>query len=208
MSWLITSQPLHAILILPIFVSLHITKLTLIKIISVSSIIFYSLAQILVFNNDFIELWALCIYLFFFLIFKAKNLQISDIESSEKIIADEEFIYHRDFKNEFNYDEFCNIFLKDCEIKKCENKNKVFMTEGEPFEKIYYFIKIPTTTYVTIKHQKIIISYLKESSWIGVVEFLQEFFDTSQKKWLIGLDVDNPNQEEIIWMEWNKKVSK
>ena len=205
MTLLIYHKPLQALLLIPILISFHITSLTLVKVVSVTSIFLFSLGNIFILKNDFYELWAICIYLVFYLLFKAKNFNLK--EENEKIKADEEFIYDREFKNDFNYDEFMNILFKNSEVKKFRKKFKLFTSEGGPFDKIYYFIKIPVSSYVTLRHQKIVISYLKESSWIGVVEFITQFFDDTQRKWMIGLDFDNPNEDELVWMEWDKDVS-
>jgi hypothetical protein len=117
-----------------------------------------------------------------------------------------EYIYNREFKEIFNYDEFKNIFLKNSEIRRYSSKKKFFFSEGGPFDKIYYFISVPNSALITLKHKSTSISYLKESSWIGVVEFMTQLFDDSQRRWLIGLEMENVNEEEVIWIEWNKDV--
>jgi hypothetical protein len=145
------------------------------------------------------------IYLAFYLLFKAKYL-FSKGELTFKDTIDEKFVYNKEFSTEFNYEEFTRILMKNCTLKKFSKKYKLFSSEGGPFDKVYYFVSVPKSALITLKHQKIVISYLKESSWIGVVEFISQMFDDSQRRWVVGLEIDNPAEEELVWLEWEKDV--
>jgi len=148
------------------------------------------------------------IYSLIYIILQSKYLYAKEgkVIADSKKFKEEECIYNREFKDIFTYDEFKNILMINCEIRRYSNKKKFFFSEGGPFDKVYFFINIPRTVLITIKHKNTSISYLKDGSWIGVVEFMTQVFDDSQRKWLIGLEMENMNEEEIVWMEWNKDV--
>lgn len=143
------------------------------------------------------------------MVFWAKNVYSSkEVKKSEreKRFTDDNYIYNREFKNEFTYEEFFNILMKNCDVRRHTGKKKLFMSEGARYNTIYYFVSIPKSALVTLKHQKTVISYLKENSWIGIVEFISQFFDDSKRTWVVGLEAENPGEQEIVWLEWNKDV--
>jgi len=166
----------------------------------------FSLGNIFLLNNDYFELWVVCIYLVFYLVLKGKDIFYESKQIIKINTTDEYFIFNKDFQNDFTFDEFSNILLKNCSLKRSHYRSKLFSSEGGPFDRIYYFVIIPKSAFVTLRHQKMIISYIKESSWIGVVEFISELFDDSMRQWNIGLSIDNPSGEEVVWLEWDKNV--
>jgi len=208
MKFLFFEKPLVILMLIPILISIHVSNYKFIKLSSIITIFLYTLGNKLIYNKEYIELWIICIYLLFYIVITAKKMinpkkeQIIGLDS-----IDEDFIYKREFINDFNFDDFKNIFLKNSSLKRFNRDKKIFATEGGLFDKVYYFIILPKTSLLTLTHQKTIISYIKESSWIGIVEFISEQFDENQKKWLIGLELENPNLEEVVWLEWNKEVN-
>lgn len=207
MIFLTLTRPFGMLMILPVLISIHITSITYVRIVGIISIFLFSLGNIYILSNEYVEIWVICIYLIFFLVYRAKNLISKSIEIVSKSNTDLEAIYNKEFSMDFNQEEFKEIFMKNCIIKKFTKKKKLFCSEGGPFDKIYFFVNVPKSCLITLKHQKVVISYLKESSWIGIVEFITQLFDDTQRKWVVGLEIDNPSEEEVVWLEWEKDVS-
>jgi hypothetical protein len=158
-------------------------------------------------KNEYIELWIISIYFIFYLVIKAKSFISTRKErEEERVFSDDNYIYNREFQNDFTFDEYKNILMKNCSVRRNKKNHKLFTSEKGPFDKIYYFVIVPNKALLTLKHQDIVISYIKEGSWIGVVEFVAQLFDDTHRKWQIGLSVENPTEEEIVWLEWDKDV--
>ncbi len=115
-------------------------------------------------------------------------------------------IYQQHFKSDFTYDEFSMILMKNCTVKRSNINKKSFITKDTEYNKVIYFVNIPKYAMVSLKHSDVMVGNILEGSWIGVVEFISQVFYPRTINWVIGLEADNPSEEEIVWLEWNKDV--
>jgi hypothetical protein len=179
------------------------------RIIGICSIILFSLGNIFIAGNKYYELWIILLYLILYSIYSVKDFYSKQNHKIQmKRIVDEEiYIYEREFKKySITMEEYKNILMSGCTIRRSRNKYKLFATEGGPFDKVYFFAIIPKDVLVSLTTNKTQICYLRDGAWIGVVEFITQVFDDSQRKWMVGLELSNQTNEDIIWLEWNKDV--
>jgi hypothetical protein len=212
LSFILVERPLAILLLIPLLISIHITSIKWVKIVGILSVILFSVGNIFFVGANYFELWLISVYLIFYFVLKAKSIFTNTKDTYNKnysrVSSDEDFekyIYNRDFSTIFTIDEFKEL-MTNCQIRHIKKKKKLFTAEGGPFDKVYYFAVIPSKAFVTLKTKDTTICYIKECAWIGVVEFITQFFNDSQRRWLIELMVDNITDVDIVWLEWDKNV--
>jgi hypothetical protein len=171
-------------------------------------------------NLYFFDLWFIVLYTLFYFIFpiikgslkylKKKELDKIEHELNHNHEPDhmhfplegmEKFIYERDFKQVLSEHDF-RVFFEMAELKKLK-KSTELAREGESFENVFYFAKIPGRKSIVLKNKDTAISYLEEGSWIGVVELIMYNADNNLDKWLVDLHV-HYDIEEIVYYQWDK----
>lgn len=199
-------RPLSLILLAPVIIHVHLTHINYVRIISFLSVLLFAFGNIFVMQKNYIDLWGVSVYLICLMlyIFFNKNKQNKlRIFNQEHDVA--QILYDRDFKNYFTKEEFDTLF-RNCIMRYIRKKNKLFAAEGGPFDKIYYFAFIPKNAFVSLKMNSTLISYIREGSWLGTVEFILQFFDDSQRKWLVEAQIDNISDVDLVYLEWDKNV--
>jgi hypothetical protein len=116
----------------------------------------------------------------------------------------EQYIYDRDFRSLMKEEEFRMFFNLG---RKESFKNKGYLAEeGMKFEKVFYLASIPAYKSILLKSKNTLISYLRAGSWIGIIELIFHMNNTKDDKWLVSIEVENPDVE-IVYYEWDVEVN-
>jgi hypothetical protein len=204
-NYLLSDHPLTIILLLPIIISVNVTSKLNTKIVGFSCLLLFSLLNIISLNKTYPELWAIIIYVLIHsaLLLMKWNKQKEYTKLGKTLPEEYAYIRNRDFAILSN-DEFDELF-NNCRKVKTKNKEKILTNSSQRFDKVYYFAYVPKNALITIRYQNTIISYIKEGSWVGIVEFINFFYEKSSVNWIIDVELKN-NDQEIIWYEWDMKV--
>ena len=147
------------------------------------AIILYSIFQDL-FSIDIIAITALI--LTFHLYEFVRYLKLTRRELS----TIEQYFYQRDFQDHLTKPEFLELF--DIAEKRVISQQTLSLAvQNNRFDKLYYFALIPAVGSITLKNNDKVFSYLREGSWIGIVEFILNYIKNEDSKWLVNIDCDN-----------------
>jgi hypothetical protein len=202
--YLLADNPLVIILLIPIIVSINVTSKLNTKLVGFFCLIVFSILNIIQYHS-YPELWGIIIYVLIHsaLLLMKWNKQREYTKIGKTLPEEYAYIRNRDFSILTN-DEFDELF-SNCRKVKTKNKEKILTNSTQRFDKVYYFAYVPKNALITIRYQNTIISYIKEGSWVGIVEFINFFYEKSAVNWIIDLELKN-NDQEIIWYEWDMKV--
>jgi hypothetical protein len=187
-------EPFNLILIIPIFVSLATTSKFHIKSLNVTLLFLFCF-----FFIQYVESYIILILLALFL---SKNFILKLIKKKYKFTDLQKEIYHRDFSL-LTEEEFTNLFENARMISTKSQKH--LMTTGDRLDKVYYFAQVPPPSVIHLKMKNTIISYIREGSWIGIVEFLLYINNMYHDKYLVELSIGK-NKHEIVYFEWDVSV--
>jgi len=226
------TKPYYILLIIPNIFWIILEKSQSIKILLSFSL--FTFSSFLLFQSLFyIDIWitfAISITLFLFSLFSKEKFNIQ----GNFLIGDmEKFIYEKDFRNILSAKEFNFLFSSAKPNRVRENNSNVICFQNENFNKIYYFAIIPLSSPIDIKKNEVLIGFLKESSWFGIIELAREldeflhpkirkseseygidlninkeYFELLNRKkynYLYSLSVKDKNYD-IIYYEWEKDV--
>jgi len=118
----------------------------------------------------------------------------------------ESVIYNRDFKEFLSESDFLD-FIRVGSKKAITSASEILAQQNTQFDKLYYFAIIPKYEKVILKSDKTVFSYLKEGSWIGIVEFILNCLNNKDSKWLINLACES-SSDVIIVYEFDKNLLK
>ena len=59
----------------------------------------------------------------------------------------------------------------------------IYAKEEDKLDKVYLFIQIPENCYVALKKENVVIFSVEEGSWIGSVECIRDYSESSAIKW-------------------------
>jgi hypothetical protein len=196
MNFFTLQEPYDILLVIPIIVSLATTSKFHIKSLNLTLLFLFSF-----FHVQYIESYLIFAFI---VLYVSKNTLIKLLKKRHTFTDLQREIYTRDFSL-LTEDEFLNLFENAKIVSTKSHKN--LMTIGAKIEKIYYFASVPYPSIIYLKMRNTIISYIKEGSWIGIVEFLIYINNIYHDKNLVELSTGRNNQE-IIYYEWEVMVYK
>ena len=79
--------------------------------------------------------------------------------------------------------------MKKGVIKRTRNREMIYAKEGDKLDKVYLFIQIPENCYVTLKKENVVIFSVEEGSWIGSVECIRDYSESSAIKWDCSIEL-------------------
>ena len=143
-------------------------------------------------------------YIIITLIISSKHFQ-----STQRSISEEMYIYDREFKRYgFTNEEYKKFLMKKGVIKRTRNREMIYAKEGDKLDKVYLFIQIPENCYVALKKENVVIFSVEEGSWIGSVECIRDYSESSAIKWDCSIELSNKVNKEVVWIEWENKYMK
>jgi hypothetical protein len=188
------NEPYNILLVIPILVSLTTTSKFHIKSLNVTLLFLFSF-----FHLQYIESYLIFLFILLYLL---KNPVIRFFKRSHRFTDLQHEIFSRDFSM-LTEDEF-NILFENAKMVSTKS-HKNLMTIGAKIEKVYYFASVPYPSIIYLKMKNTIISYIKEGSWIGIVEFLIYVNNVYHDKNLVELSTGRNNQD-IVYFEWEVTV--
>ena len=119
------------------------------------------------------------------------------------------YIYDREFKRYgFTNEEYKKFLMKKGVIKRTRNREMIYAKEGDKLDKVCLFIQIPENCYVALKKENVVIFSVEEGSWIGSVECIRDYSESSAIKWDCSIELSNKVNKEVVWIEWENKYMK
>ena len=59
-----------------------------------------------------------------------------------------------------------------------------------------------------LKKENVVIFSVEEGSWIGSVECIRDYSESSAIKWDCSIELSNKVNKEVVWIEWENKYMK
>ena len=207
-------KPYTILLIIPNILIIIIEKNIILRLFLTLSLSFVSIYYLLK-SYLYIDIWiTLAIILIFFINSlykhdnyngKIRNLLTGDMDN---------YIYQKDFQNLLSDSDFKYLF-SFAKINRLRDKHSnIICGQHDHFEKIYYFAIVPLSSSINLIRNDTTISFIRESSWVGLVELGCQFREHSKNhnsiynntgKWLFEISVKNKNYD-VVYYEWDKEV--
>jgi hypothetical protein len=177
------------------------SNLTLI-IINVAFLILYTFTNLFE-SRFYLDQWLILSLSLCFLGYNVvKNLKRNYEDQCVNLSKLENYIYKRDYFLHFSKKNF-KTFFDLATIKTCNNL-KYLSKQGDPFDSIIFLARVPEFSEIKLENKDVALSYLRQGSWLGIVEFVLHI-SSKCENWLISCSItDEQNSNKIIYYEWDK----
>ena len=198
-----TSSPYIVFLFIPLFYSGITTHKQWLCLLNMSIIFIYNIFILFTNHFSYIDIW-LYIVISIIIISHKTNLSFYFPHTKHNLLnKDENEIYNKFFtsplslsKEQFKY------FFSKGKLSKIKGRF-TFIKNNSRFDKIYFFVKISNEFSVQMQRDNYTtVSYVKEGSWIGVINYERECLNETVQKWLMEVKCIN-DTAEIWYYEWN-----
>jgi hypothetical protein len=199
LNFLVFEQPYLVILIIPIIHSYLTTSKKYMKTINILSLFIFALIEMILFTY-YVEPYLIIAFLIYLLI---DFTLIKKIIKSKVILTENQKVIYNNFSDFLTEEDFLLLFNS---AKMVTSKtHKKLVSSGADLNKVYYFAVVPNYCNIHIKYDNIIISYIKSHTWIGLLEFIFYYRNSSLNKYLIDLCMEH-STNDVVYYEWDIDV--
>lgn len=170
------AKPFSILLIIPYIIVIIFEKNQILQFIMALASSIFCILQLLK-SLVFIDIWIVLVISLILLLYTFLSRENYTLQGNFLIGDMEKTIYESDFQNFLTESEFNFLFSSAKPNRLRENSSNIICEENQEFDKIYYFALIPLHSPINIKKNDLCITYLKESSWYGVVELAREMLE-------------------------------